>query len=158
MKPTLLLVLLYALLGANLACDQRREPLPSNRDGVSNGTQEEPKEERSDERKDARREDDEIGQEPEPDRNDEEYIPPAERSQLGDKEYTVVVGSFNRREMADQLSYELRMLRINNFVDKINGKWEVCVGQYRSRGLAKNTLNRVRDKGYEQAVIIGPGR
>ena len=60
--------------------------------------------------------------------------------------------------MADQLSYELRMIRINNFVDKVNGKWDVCVGQYRSRGLAKNIFERLRDKGYENAILVGPGR
>lgn len=159
MKPATLPLLLSALLLFVFACDPRREPPPTQRDGVSNGAEPEdkgaPREE--DKREDKRREREEEPP-PEPDRNDEEYVPPAERSQLGDDEYTVVVGSFSRREMADQLSYELRMLRINNFVDKVNGKWDVCVGQYRSRGLAKNTLQRVRDKGYEQAEIIGPGR
>ncbi len=157
MKPISLFVVLCVLFAINLACEQQRQPPPSNRDGVSNGTEEQAREETPDERKSRRREDDVI-EEPEPDRNDDEYLPPAERSQLGDKEYTVLVGSFSRREMADQLSYELRMIRINNFVDKVNGKWEVCVGQYGSRGLAKNTFERLRDKGYENAVIVGPGR
>lgn len=158
MKNNCWFILFLALLAINLACDQQRQPPPSYRDGVSNGTEEKPKEESTDERKERRNEDDLTDEVPEPDRNDDEYIPPAERSQLGDKEYTVVVGSFARREMADQLSYELRMIRINNFVDKVNGKWDVCVGQYRSRGLAKNIFERLRDKGYENAVIVGPGR
>jgi cell division protein FtsN len=158
MKPVHLAVLLFALLLAHVACEQRREPLPSIRDGVSNGTEEKPKEERVEAKEGPRRETYALEEEPEPEGDEDEYTPPAERSRLGEHEYTVVVGSFNRREMADQLSYELRMIRINNFIDKVNGKWEVCVGQYRSRGLAKNTLKRVRDKGYEQAVIVGPGR
>ena len=158
MKPATLLLLLSVLFLFVFACDQRREPPPSNRDGVSNGTEKEEKSVPEEEKREEKRREREEEPAPEPDRNDDEYIPPAERSQLRDDEYTVVVGSFSRREMADQLSYELRMIRINNFVDKVNGKWDVCVGQYRSHGLAKNTLQRVRDKGYEQAEIVGPGR
>ncbi len=143
-------VLMASLFFASACTEQRSGPPPSNRDGVSNGIQEEKREVPDD----TRREDETV---PEPDRNDEDYIPPAERSQLGDNKYTVLVGSFDRIEPADQLSFELRMLRINNFVDRANGRWHVCVGQYPSRGLAKNVLNRVRDKGYYGAHVIGPG-
>ncbi len=154
MRTSYWLTFLLAAVFLYGACTQRTEPPPSNRDGVSNGTEPETTgglEEIGREKP--------VGDraEPEPDRNDPEYVPPAERSKLGESEYTVVVGSFERAEQADQLSFELRTARINNFVDRANGKWHVCVGQYRSRGLAKNMLARVRDKGYYNAEIASPG-
>lgn len=139
------------------ACEsQRTDSPPAYRDGISNGTEPQPKDELEEIGREERGSERENS-EPEPDRNDPEYVPPAERSQLGDGKYTVVVGSFDRIERADQLSFELRMLRINNFVDRANGKWHVCVGQYPTRGLAKNVLGRVRDKGYFEAQVVGPG-
>lgn len=152
-RPALFVMIVFTFS----ACEsQRTEAPPTNRDGISNGTEPQPKQELEEIGREAPIRDRERS-EPEPDHNDPEYVPPAERSQLGKSKYTVIVGSFDRLERADQLSFELRMLRINNFVDRANGKWHVCVGQYPTRGLAKNVLDRVRDKGYFDAQVVGPG-
>lgn len=156
MKSSSWLVLLPCAFFLSFACNQRTDPPPTNRDGISNGTEPQSNGELEEIGREEPRPDRER-REPDQNHNDPEYIPPAERSQLGDSKYTVVVGSFDRVERADQLSFELRMLRINNFVDRANGKWHVCVGQYPTRGLAKNILDRVRDKGYYDARVIGPG-
>ncbi|MDZ7289143.1 MAG: SPOR domain-containing protein [candidate division KSB1 bacterium] len=137
LKPTIILLALVIL--ANWACTQSREDQPpSNRDGVSDGSAD-----RADKPSD--------GQARTPSRQ-----PSAPKGEVKRGEFTVQVGIFDRPEAADQLAYELRAQRINNFIQPVGRRWRVCVGRYYSRDRAERTLRQLTAMGFTQAVIIAP--
>jgi len=82
--------------------------------------------------------------------------PRAPRGEVKRNEYTVQVGLFNRVEEADQLAYELRALRVNNFVQPTDRQWRVCVGRYYSAARADRMLRQIQALGYTSAQIYPP--
>jgi cell division septation protein DedD len=83
--------------------------------------------------------------------------PRAPKGEVKRNEYTVEVGLFNRPEEADQLAYELRAQRVNNFVQPVGKQWRVCVGRYFSEGRANRMANQLRGMGFANAKVIAPG-
>ncbi|MCI0699312.1 SPOR domain-containing protein [candidate division KSB1 bacterium] len=130
----LLLMLLFFAIGG--CVKKAEEQPPTNRDGVSDGSQDRadtPSEERP------------------PDRP-----PAAPKGEVGRNEYTIQVGIFDRPEAADQLAYELRAKNVNNFTQKAGKRWRVCVGRYYSQDRADRRLRQLIDMGFDKAVVIAP--
>ena len=138
-------VLIVAALTGFAACVQRTDA-PTNRDGIAGGSNVTAKQETPTPK-------------PGPERERAADIPVdwQPKTTLGDNEYTVLVGSYVRREQAEETAYALRMQRINNFVDHVGDEWLVCVGEYHSANGARNTLKILRQRGFSDAVIYGPG-
>lgn len=126
-----------------VACTQRTEPPPANRDGIAGGSNT-PKTGTPSNGKE-----DPAGF---PDEDDfgPDYV-------LGANEFTVLMGRFSAREEAEELAFALRQKRINNFIEETGGEWLVCVGRYSSVNGAKSTLKVLRQKGYAEAELYGPG-
>lgn len=123
---------------AGWGCTQKSEEQPpSNLDGVSDGRQAD------------------RGNEP-GDSQASSLTPSSPKGEVGRNEYTIQVGIFDRAEAADNLSYELRAQRINNFVQPVGNRWRVCVGRYQSRSRAESTLRILHNRGFVKAVIIVP--
>ncbi len=141
--------LMMVIVALAAACTQRTDTPPTNRDGIAGGSNTPPPKQET--------------PAPQPGKGEERMpVEPIlddleERPILGDNEFTVLAGSFSRREQAEELAFSLRMQRINNFIDHVGGEWFVCVGQYGSSRGARNTLRLVRQKGFSDAVIYGPG-
>jgi len=121
-----------------LACDGPPENPPSIRDGVSSGLEDEI----------------EVPETPQP---SPEHGVSKEEGALGEQEYTVLVGSFEQMNRAEQLAQELRASRVNNFIYRKDGRWRVCVGRYATRKRASSTAMLLHEKGFTSAVVIGPG-
>jgi cell division septation protein DedD len=83
--------------------------------------------------------------------------PRAPRGDVKRNEYTVQVGIFNRAEEADQLAFDLRAQRVNNFVQQVGNQWRVCVGKYYSEGRATRMANQLKSMGFSEAKVIAPG-
>jgi len=136
-KPTLFVFALAIF--TEVGCTQKNEnELPSNREDTPS-----------------------TGREDRADRGDDQAsssgAPRAPKGEVKRDEYTVQVGIFNRAEEADQLAYELRAQRVNNFVQQVGGRWRVCVGRYYSEGRAKKMENQLRGMGFANATVIAPG-
>lgn len=84
-------------------------------------------------------------------------IPRAPKGEVKRNEYTVQVGIFNRAEEADQLAYELRAQRVNNFIQPVGKQWRVCVGRYYSEGRATRMANQLKGMGFTESKVIAPG-
>jgi cell division septation protein DedD len=129
MKFLKLLLLSLAILIAG-GCSKKDQQPPSNRDGVSDGSQPP------------------AGQpvaEPVPDE-------PPKKSRR--EKYTIQVGSFARLEEADKLAYELRAKNVNHFIERVGQDWRVCVGKYYSLERAERTQNQLIDMGFTKASVI----
>ncbi|MCG3121326.1 MAG: hypothetical protein ALAOOOJD_04370 [bacterium] len=83
--------------------------------------------------------------------------PRAPKGEVKRNEYTVQVGIFNRAEDADQLAYELRAQRVNNFVQSVGKQWRVCVGRYYSEARATRMANQLKGMGFTDSKVIAPG-
>lgn len=83
--------------------------------------------------------------------------PRAPRGEVKRNEYTVQVGIFNRADEADQLAFDLRAQRVNNFVQPVGNQWRVCVGKYYTEGRATRMAKQLQSLGYTQAKVITPG-
>jgi len=83
--------------------------------------------------------------------------PRAPRGEVKRNEYTVQVGIFNRADQADQLAFDLRAQRVNNFVQQVGNQWRVCVGKYYSEGRANRMANQLKSMGFSEAKVIAPG-
>ena len=83
--------------------------------------------------------------------------PRAPRGEVKRNEYTVQVGIFNRADEADQLAFDLRAQRVNNFVQPVGNQWRVCVGKYYSEGRATRMANQLKSMGFSEAKVIAPG-
>jgi len=84
--------------------------------------------------------------------------PRAPRGEVKRNEYTVQVGIFNRADEADQLAFDLRAQRVNNFVQQVGKQWRVCVGKYYSEGRANRMANQLKSMGFSEAKVIAPGK
>lgn len=83
--------------------------------------------------------------------------PRAPRGEVKRNEYTVQVGIFNRADEADQLAFDLRAQRVNNFVQPVGNQWRVCVGKYYTEGRATRMAKQLQSLGFTQAKVITPG-
>lgn len=83
--------------------------------------------------------------------------PRAPRGEVKRNEYTVQVGIFNRADEADQLAFDLRAQRVNNFVQPVGKQWRVCVGKYYTEGRATRMAKQLQSLGFAQAKVITPG-
>lgn len=83
--------------------------------------------------------------------------PRAPKGEVKRDEYTVQVGLFDRPEDADQLAYELRAQRVNNFVQPVGKQWRVCVGRYYSEGRASRMADQLKAMGFAEAKVVAPG-
>lgn len=83
--------------------------------------------------------------------------PRAPRGEVKRNEYTVQVGIFNRADEADQLAFDLRAQRVNNFVQQVGNQWRVCVGKYYTEGRATRMAKQLQGLGFAQAKVITPG-
>ena len=84
--------------------------------------------------------------------------PRAPRGEVKRNEYTVQVDIFNRVDQADQLAFDLRAQRVNNFVQPVGKQWRVCVGKYYSAGRANRMANQLKSMGFSEAKVIAPGK
>ena len=120
-------------------CSQQYGQTPTIRDGVSDGTR--------------------------PSSGDQPTSPPVPggeqplkpKTELGEKQYTALVGSFANPEEADQLAFDLRKARISNFIDYAGGRWYVCVGKFNTYNRARRVVEELYEKGYTSAEVYGPG-
>jgi len=83
--------------------------------------------------------------------------PRAPRGEVKRNEYTVQVGIFNRADEADQLAFDLRAQRVNNFVQPVGNQWRVCVGKYYTEGRATRMAKQLQSMGFTGAKVITPG-
>lgn len=83
--------------------------------------------------------------------------PRAPRGEVKRNEYTVQVGIFNRADAADQLAFDLRAQRVNNFVQPVGNQWRVCVGKYYTEGRAMRMAKKLQGMGFTEAKVITPG-
>jgi cell division septation protein DedD len=138
------------------ACIQRSDTPPTNRDGIAGGTNAPPRQEV--------RGPQQGGSEDRPE--ELPYVDYGERYELGNDQYTVLVGIFTSEQQAQELSYLLRRNRVNNFIDHVRDEWLVCIGKYSSAKGAQKTLELLYKKGavqllvqsgYGEPTIHGPG-
>ncbi len=133
MSKLFLILALFA--GSGCVKSNNEDQLPSNRDGVSDGS-----EDRADKPSE--------GQTP------SNQTPPPEGGKRN--QYTIQMGIFDNREAADQLAFELRAKNINCFTQQVDRRWRVCVGRYYSKGRAERTLRQLIQMGFNQAMISTP--
>jgi hypothetical protein len=147
--------LLVSLLFVASACVQRSDAPPaSSRDGIAGGTNTPPKQE---------------ARAPQGNTEQSADLPVLgyeERFELGDNQYTVLVGTFPTEQQAQEVSYLLRMNRISNFIDHVNDDWLVCIGKYGSAKGAqkmlaflyrKGAVRQLQQTGYPDPTVHGPG-
>jgi len=71
--------------------------------------------------------------------------------------YTVLVGDFSSPDLADECVQHLHKHRVNGFIQQVDGSWHVTVGTYASVGRAESTRRVLLQKGFRDAVVVGPG-
>jgi cell division septation protein DedD len=132
-------ILLATLAAGCSQCSQQYSQTPTVRDGISDGTRPTPS--------------DQPTSTPVPN----EQLPPKPKTELGEKQYTALVGSFANPEEADQLAFDLRKARISNFIDHAGGRWYVCVGKFYTYNRARRVVEELYEQGYTSAEVYGPG-
>jgi len=71
--------------------------------------------------------------------------------------YTIVVGRFGTPQEASSFMAELRSRNIDNFIlQTTDGQFLICVGKQLSAGRTGRLLNTLRDRGYNNLIILPP--
>ncbi len=70
--------------------------------------------------------------------------------------YTILVGSHFDQASASTQHNSLTQRRVNSHTFMQNGKYFVCVGKFNSSREANSQLQRLRSKGFENAIVVGP--
>jgi len=72
------------------------------------------------------------------------------------KYYTVLVGSPTSAAQAAALQRQLVEARIKSYAILDANMYFVCVGKYGSVNKAMSTLQQIRQKGFSDALVVGP--
>jgi len=115
-------------------CGNDRKDAPSNREGYTDSS---------------------ISAPDAPPKKDEKPAPDGENKPDDGGAYVVEVGSFENMEAAMKMSQELRLARINNDIQRIDGKkFRVVVGKGYSRGRAEKMLDKILEAGFGNAKVV----